>query len=448
MADTARSTTVAARALRTLVALLATALPAAACTTEEEAGSETTTPEVTVPPDATDRSYFILPPGNYGGLPTNANSLDQLPLYDGLTPLRGDVDDDDIEELFLPQDFEPIGETVEEDTGRDGVEILYDSFGVPHITGETREDLAFGAGWVTARDRALLLDFGLKASRAAAIDIPGVDAFDLVLEAVPYEPSAQAEELLDEQIDLLVEEFGEEGEEVLADATAYAEGATAYFESTGVQREPVQARDVVAVTAFIGSIFGQGGGAEATNAELLDSLQQALGEDTGQQAWDDVMVIGDPEAPTTLEETFDYGVMTGGEVTGSVPIDAGSVTSVDVLGEGSESGEEAGAGAGSGDGAGSSSTSPSPAPAAAGAATYEAAGPPPHARRRTGCSWTPGPAPTPRPWESWDPSSATTTRRSCSRCTCRDRGSRPRGPRRWAWACTCSWAGPRTTRGA
>jgi acyl-homoserine lactone acylase PvdQ len=363
MAHTARSTTSTTRILRTLAALLATTVLVAACTSgEDEAASETTAPEATVPADATDRSYFILPPGNYGGLPTTANSLDQLPLYDGLTPLRGDVDDDDIEELFLPQDFEPIGETVEEDTGRDGVEILYDSYGVPHITGETREDLAFGAGWVTARDRALWLDFGVKATRAAAIDIPGVDAFDLVLAGVPYEPSAQAEELLDEQIDLLVEEYGEEGEEVLADAAAYAEGATAYFESTGAQREPVQARDVVAVTAVLGSIFGQGGGAEAANAELLSSLQQGLGEDTGQEAWEDVMVIGDPEAPTTLEETFDYGVMTGGDVTGSVPIDAGSVTSVDVLGDGSAEGDDAGAGAGAGAGA---------------AATYEAAGPPP-----------------------------------------------------------------------
>ena len=32
---------------------------------------------------AQDRAYYILPPGNYGGLPTTENSLDQLPLYDG-----------------------------------------------------------------------------------------------------------------------------------------------------------------------------------------------------------------------------------------------------------------------------------------------------------------------------------------------------------------------------
>ena len=28
-----------------------------------------------------DRAFYILPPGNYGGIPTNENSLDQLPLY-------------------------------------------------------------------------------------------------------------------------------------------------------------------------------------------------------------------------------------------------------------------------------------------------------------------------------------------------------------------------------
>jgi hypothetical protein len=336
-------------------------LVASACTDDgSDEAERADQPEVTVPADATDRSWYILPPGNYGGLPTTENSLDQLPLYDGLTPLRGDVDDEDIEELFLPQDFEPVGETTEEDTGRDGVEILYDSYGVPHITGETREDLSFGAGWVTARDRELLLDFGLDATRAAASDIPGVDAFDLVLEGVPFEPSDQAEALLQDQIDLLVEVAGEEGEEILADATAYADGANAYFAAQGTEREPVTARDVIATTAFIGSIFGQGGGSEASNAELLSSLQQGLGDGPGREVWEDVMLIGDPEAPTTLEQTFEYGVMTGGEVTGSVEIDAGSVTSVDVLADAQATDQNAAA---------------EPAPATA--ASYEAAGPPP-----------------------------------------------------------------------
>src|SRR5689334_1924281 len=64
-----------------------------------------------------DRAYYILPPGNYGGLPTTANSTDQLPLYDALTPLRGNVTDADIAADYLPENFKPVGATHVESTG-------------------------------------------------------------------------------------------------------------------------------------------------------------------------------------------------------------------------------------------------------------------------------------------------------------------------------------------
>ena len=62
-------------------------------------------------PRKPDTARYILPPGNFGGLPTTPNSTDQLPLYSGLTPLRDDVTKADINNLFLPEDFKPIGET-------------------------------------------------------------------------------------------------------------------------------------------------------------------------------------------------------------------------------------------------------------------------------------------------------------------------------------------------
>ena len=49
----------------------------------------------------------------------------------------------DIDKFYLPEDFKPIGDTVEESTGRPGTTILYDQFGVAHVTGQTREDMAF-----------------------------------------------------------------------------------------------------------------------------------------------------------------------------------------------------------------------------------------------------------------------------------------------------------------
>ena len=286
-------------------------------------------PDSSTPP-MEDRAYYILPPGNYGGLPTSENSLDQLPLYDGLTPLRGNVTDADIERLFLPEDFQPIGETTEEVTGRQGTTILYDEFGVAHITGETRADLAFGAGWVTIRDRGILLDLARGPSRVAVADVPGINAFGLVTSAQPFIPTAATEQLVTDQVNLIIATYGDEGQQIIDDAQAYVDGFNAYEAANGVDNPlPWAVNDVIAITAFIGSIFGAGGGSEATNAEFLSTLINGLGDGQGQLAWDDAMLFEDPEAPTTINARFEYGPMTGGDVTGSAVIDQGSIVNLD-----------------------------------------------------------------------------------------------------------------------
>ncbi|HET6685255.1 MAG TPA: penicillin acylase family protein [Jiangellaceae bacterium] len=276
-----------------------------------------------------DRAYYVLPPGNYGGLPTTDESRDQIPLYDALTPLRGDVTDADIDAHFLPEDFSPVGATREEPTGRPGTTILYDEYGVAHITGQTRADLAFGAGWVTARDRGLLLQLGRGPARAAVADIPGIDAFGLVTSGQSFVPSAATEQLVSDQVDLLVETYGDKGRQIIADAQAEADGINAYWAAHGIDQPPATVNDVVAVTAFIGSIFGGGGGAEAANAELLATLRAGLGPEVGTHAWEDAMLADDPEAPTTTRRRFNYGPRTGGRVTGSVVVDPGSIQSLD-----------------------------------------------------------------------------------------------------------------------
>src|SRR3954451_5828203 len=127
-----------------LLALMALVLAAVAVGTRADA-------DTAVPSAQGDQSFYILPPGNFGGLPTTAQSTDQLPLYDGLTPLRGNITQADIASHFLPENLAPVGTAHEEVTGRPGLRILYDSYGIPHITGKTQADVAFGAGWVSAR---------------------------------------------------------------------------------------------------------------------------------------------------------------------------------------------------------------------------------------------------------------------------------------------------------
>jgi acyl-homoserine lactone acylase PvdQ len=275
-----------------------------------------------------DTARYILPPGNYGGLPTNEDSLDQLPLYDALTPLRDNVTKNDINNLFLPENFAPIGQTHEEQTGRPGLRLIYDEYGVPHVYGKTRADVAFGAGWTTARDRGLLIQLGRGPARVAVADVPGINAFGLVTTGQPFVPSPATEALVEAQKKLLVDTYGDKGRQILADAQAYADGVNAYWKANNIDQAPATVNDVIAVTAFIGSIFGAGGGGEATNSELLAKLQQGLGRVRGYEVWDDVMLTDDPEAPTTIKRWFDYGVMTGGKPRGSVLIDPGSIVSV------------------------------------------------------------------------------------------------------------------------
>ena len=280
-------------------------------------------------PPAPDRARYILPPGNYGGLPTTAQSLDQLPLYDALTPLRGNVTDADIDKYFLPENFAPIGATHVEPTGRPGTTVVYDEYGVPHVTGKTRADMAFGAGWVTARDRGLLLQLGRGPARVAVADVPGINAFGLVTSAQSFVPSAATEQLVTDQVQLIIDTYGDKGREMIADMQAEADGITAYYQAHNINEPAATVNDVIAVTAFIGSIFGAGGGAETSNAEFLSKLQNGLGPDVGRKAWEDAMLFDDPEAPTTIQQRFDYGPLTGGPVTGAAVIDAGSVRSLD-----------------------------------------------------------------------------------------------------------------------
>lgn len=365
----------AVRSRRTLVVLASVAMLASSLAATPASGRPA--PSGAPGHGTEDRARYILPPGNYGGLPTTPQSRDQLPLYDALTPLRDGVTDRDIDSYFIPEDFRPVGATRVEPTGRPGTTIVYDEFGVPHIHGDTRADLAFGAGWVTARDRGLLLQLGRGPARAAVADIPGIDAFSLVISGQSFVPSAATEKLVSDQVDLLIATYGEKGREIVADAQAAADGINAYWAAHGIDQPPATVNDIIAVTAFIGSIFGAGGGAEASNADLLAKLQQQLGPVRGRDAWEDVMLLDDPEAPTTLDRHFRYPPLTGGRVTGSVVVDPGSVQSFDPLAAASSSSSKSAATADRRATVPAPDAGAAPESAAANDGAYPAAGPVP-----------------------------------------------------------------------
>ena len=62
---------------------------------------------------------------------------------------------------------------------------------------------------------------------------------------------------------------------MLRDWQAYADGVNAAWRAAGNNQPPWTVNDVIATNAFIGSIFGYGGGQEVRNSDFLAKLRAA-----------------------------------------------------------------------------------------------------------------------------------------------------------------------------
>jgi len=280
--------------------------------------------------DLSGPAFQILAPGEEGGFPTNEFSTDQGKLYNALTHREGRVSTSDLERFYVSEKFhEPhqAGDT-EEFTSRAGLEIWRDGHDIPHIFGATRGDVMFGSGWVAAQDRGLLLRLGLGPAYAAALGVPGINAFELLLTGRSFTPSVQAINYVSEQKKVLLE-AGPEGEQVLEDLEEWAEGINAYEQTLpeGERLPTADVTDAIAGFAFIGQIFGNGGGAEVADSQFLARLEKKYGSSEGLKVFRDLREVNDPEAPTTASTPFPYDQVPSGSTPGGLVIDPGSVSS-------------------------------------------------------------------------------------------------------------------------
>ena len=268
-------------------------------------------------------AWSILPPGENGSVTFDRNTTDQAKLYDGLTPLRGSVAQRDLRRFFKPS---PLGLGADKPRKRErpraGVTIVRDSFGVAHVTGKTEVDVAFGAGWVTAADRGLLLQLIRGPARAAALDVPGLDPLALALSGRTFVPSAEAEAFLSNQLDALRAQ-GTTGPRLLAIVNGYAAGVNAWYRARGIPAAPFTANDVVASAALIAARFGANGGQEVENAMFMHALEGRLGESQARRVFADLHDSNDLEAPVSVPGSFPYELPSSTAL-GSVIVDDGS----------------------------------------------------------------------------------------------------------------------------
>ena len=264
----------------------------------------------------------VLPPGEAAD--SGPNSTDQLALYDALTPRWNAVGPLNLRRFFKPETFGLQGKAQRvESTGRKGLTIKRDKWGVAHITGKTRADVMYGSGFVTAEDRNLLMQLVRGPSRIAALDVPGLDAFSLALSGRIFIPSLDAEDFLASQYQVL-ERQGAKGRRVVADIDNFVAGVNGFIQKSGLQIPPWTRNDFVASAALIGGIFGVAGGDEVRRSEYLSALETRLGGTEGRKIWDELRQVKDPDSPVSVPGTYSYGEASGSPMPGNAVVDDGS----------------------------------------------------------------------------------------------------------------------------
>jgi acyl-homoserine lactone acylase PvdQ len=280
------------------------------------------------PKDDAATALNIIPSGQQGGFPFPAGASTQAQMYNALTPLFDHVTNSDLLNDFKSEKFGvgPDGPGVVEPVPFPGVTIVRDRFDVPHVTATTHDGAVEAAGWIVAEDRGLLLAQARYDSLIAAIDAPGLSAIGLVENLDQFTPSQQTENVVGRQAKVL-EKAGPEGRDVLHDIDEYVAGVNAYLTATNSTEAPFTRNDIFASNALKDQFFGEGGGNEAVNSELLSGLEHRLGTKKGYSVFSDLRENLNAGAPTTVDGTFNYDHdPTTPGAPGSVVLNAGSFT--------------------------------------------------------------------------------------------------------------------------
>ena len=266
----------------------------------------------------------IIPSGQYGSVPIPPGADTQAKMYDGLTPLFDHVTFDDLTQYFKSERFglDGAGPGTNESVPRAGVQITRDKFNVPHVQATTYAGGIWAAGWIAAEDRGLLLQQARYDSRVAAIDAPGLDALNLITNLQQFQPSAQTEAEVAKQTSAL-QGAGPEGQAVLHDIDTFISGINQYLSIHSPSTAPWTRNDVYALNALKGQFVGQGGGDEARRSQFLGGLRQRLGAAHGTSVFNDLRQFKNPESPTSVDGTFNYGHIPNNP-SGSAILDPGS----------------------------------------------------------------------------------------------------------------------------
>ena len=261
-----------------------------------------------------------------GGQPEH--NTDQLDMYAKLIR-RASWGPDALTSLFKDASFGVKPDDVaKEYQPREGVNVIRDaSFGVPHVYGETRNDVMFGAGYVSAEDRLFMMDTLRHVGRGRLSEFLGASESNLQSDRAVYASAGYTEEELEQMLVRLKHIDAVRGKQIVEDIDEFTAGVNQYIdeamadpmklpgEYAALQQtpEPWKPTDTVAIASLIGSQLGVGGGGELQNAEFITALRdEGYSYKKARSILRDFRFANDKEAPVTANRSFPWNI--GGKV--------------------------------------------------------------------------------------------------------------------------------------
>ncbi len=181
--------------------------------------------------------------------------------------------------------------------------ILRDEHGVPHIYSLTNKGLFFGLGYANAQDRLYQLEMFKRAYKGRLSEVLGgfylfPDKMFLTAGYSHDEIQASYDALDDEYKTVLVaytDGINKYIREALADR---AKKLPYEFHKNGFDPEEWSPLDIVVFSSQM--LKSPRGGKDITCAEILADLVEQHGEEVGNQIFDDLIFLEDPDAPTSV----------------------------------------------------------------------------------------------------------------------------------------------------
>lgn len=191
----------------------------------------------------------------------------------------------------------------------DEATIVRDAHGVPHVYADTEQALWYANGYVQAEDRLWAMDVlrHLAYGEGASLLGPSVLGMDLDTRRNLYTEEQLQTQMADadQQFKDAVDGYADGVNRAVAEMHAQGE-IPAEFPALQHEFEPWEPIDTVAVATFLLAQFGNGGGAEVSNAKLLGQLEDKLGSvasgEAVEEAFSDLLFVTHDDTYVTIPD--------------------------------------------------------------------------------------------------------------------------------------------------